>query len=187
VSRGPGKETRLLVEIIEDALNHGAGDLSPELDDLAIEYRRRAGGTLREAHGIIERRIDPAIELLEQDDWFPAKVTEHFVLNYKGQTPNHPRTDVEIARCVAGGGSPDSTYALHFCPKDDCVLVMKKGILNLDSGEKKIQHNLRRLAGVAGQGLLSVDAAETVFLEAGLPKRGDATQVLRIAAKAGAK
>jgi hypothetical protein len=33
MSRGVSKATRLLVQVIEDTLNHAAGDLTPLLDD----------------------------------------------------------------------------------------------------------------------------------------------------------
>lgn len=185
MSRGPSRQTRLVIEIIEDELNHAAGDLTPKLDDLAIEFRQRLGGRMRtrDAERCVARSLDPALRLLEEDGWFGTKVTEYYVEHY-AQTPSvHPPTDVEIIRCVAGAGTSLPTYAVHFCTTDNCVLWIETAIRNGRSGERKVARSIERMTGRAESGLLTPDAIARIAAQAGLSPRKDLNRAARVAAK----
>ncbi len=173
--------TRTLVEVFEDRLAHGTGDLSPALDDIAIDYRKRTGRTLRFAVAIVERRLDVVLALLEADGWFGTKVTSYYTATYKG---THPDTDADIARCVAGVAGPAwATHAIHFCTTDNCVLWMQRRIHSLDSGEKKVRRNVERMDGAVQSGLLTADGLTTIAVNSGTNGRRDIGRVHRLAVK----
>ena len=185
MSRGLSAQTKLVVEIIEEMLDHAAGDLTPQMDDIADVFRRRAGVRTREAESRVRASLTAAINVLADDGWYAVKVTDYYVENYRGGLGDakHPTTDVEIMRSVAGGGMTTATAAIHFCPSDDCVLFTAAFCMNAKSGERKIAKTVGRMQGMAEYGLLTTDGIETVAVHAGLSPRKDVTKALRIAGR----
>lgn len=188
MSRGLSAQTKLLIEILEDMLDNAAGDLTPLIDDISIEFRKRTGGRLSEAHGRVGKSLPAAIDRLADDGWYAVKVTDHYVEHYRGRVgeAKHPTTQAEILRSVAGGGMGTPTAAIHFCPGDDCVLfIMQAFCMNAKSGENKVVKTIKPMAGMADSGLLTSDGIATIAVSAGLQPRKDITKAQKIAARVG--
>ena len=185
MSRGLSAQTKLVVEIIEEMIDHAAGDLTPQMDDIADVFRRRTGMRTREAEARVRSSLNAAIDVLAEDGWFAVKVTDHYVETYRGRPGDekHPTTDVEIMRSVAGGGMTTVAAAIHFCPSDGCVLFMAAFCMNAKSGERKVAKTVGRMRGMAEYGLLTTDGIERVAVHAGLSPRKDVTKALRIAGR----
>lgn len=181
----PSKMTGLLVEVIQDRLGEfGVKDRTPLIDDIVEDYRKAANIRSVEAHRIVPRRLDRALRVFEDDGWYGTKATVHFVDRYKDAEPDHPLTDVEIMRSVAGGGSGLAVYAIHFCSADDCVLFMEARIRGFGVSEGLRREQMRRIGGVSEAGQLTPDAVETIARESDLTPGKDLRRVYRVAAKA---
>jgi hypothetical protein len=182
MGRGLSRETRALVDVIEGMLNHGAGDLTPELDDMAIGLRSAAvASSLAEAQMIVRTRLRAALKVLENDGWVWVKVTRHYIDRYKGRHPDHPTLDDEIDHCAAISASPT---AIHFCAHQgkDCILFVRGSIHGIASGEGATGATVERMRIAADTGLLSIDGVETIA--GAIPKHTTIGTVRRIAAAA---
>jgi len=180
MSRGLARTTLLIVDIFEAQLHSGTGDLTPELDEIAIALRKQTHLTLKEARTLIEARLTSVLNELAERSWTAVKVTEYYVQKYKGQTPNHPDLDAEIVRCVAGRGFPLPTHAIHFCLSGtDCILFIEASIHGLQSGSGANQATLTRMKVAAETGLLTANGVERIGTK--VPKQLTLGAVRRIA------
>lgn len=185
--RGPHPQTRVVVEILEEMRDHGAGDLTPRLDDIYIAFRERVGGGLDEAKARVRKSLDTALEWLARDGLYSVKVTDFYAEHYRGLPGDekHPKTQADIVRSVAGSSVGASTVAIHFCPTDNCVLFMQAFDHNARSGEQKVVKTVGRMSGMAEYGLLTSDGIASIATNAGLQPRKDISKAMRIAAGVG--
>jgi hypothetical protein len=157
------RETQLLVEAFLSLINHAAGDLTPEIDEIVVTMRNISTGVMGRKLGlpacqeIFENHLNPALDVLAtQHTWAAAKVTQYYLDVYKNKHPNHPITGVEIAACVAGRGYARKTAAIHFvAEQDDCVLFMTRQVHGMESGEGATNASITRMTAAAEVGQLS--------------------------------
>jgi hypothetical protein len=178
-------QTKLILEIIEGMIDHAAGNLTPELDDIATELRDEIGGRHSEALSRVNRSLTTVLDRLTEDGWYWAKVTDYYIGKYRDlpAAERHPVTQAEIIRCVAGGGRATAAAAIHFCPGDDCVLVMQKFLLDTNSGEKKVVKSVRKMQSMAEAGQLTPDGITRIAVQADLGPRKDVHRAHRIAGR----
>lgn len=159
--------TLVVVEAFESQLMHGTGDLTPELDEIAIILKRQAGLSLSQSRDVIDARLDIALRELTRRGWTSVKVTDYYLTKYKGQKPSHPDTDIDIARCVAGRGRGLLTSAVHFCLTGrDCILFIEASIHGLQSGRGATNSTLNRMRVAAETNTLSSDGVEKIAVGA---------------------
>lgn len=178
--------TAILVELILEALAGGAGNLDPQLDDLKIEYRRATGCTLDQARRAVAARLNDALwTLAERDRWIGVRVTEHYLTAYAHQLDDHPSTDEELRRCVAGTGGSAATRAIHFCTRrSDCLMAIWS-MVHSGTVERGVrERNVGRLTVAAENGQLSPEAVDRITTASGVVPGRDLRRVRRIAAGA---
>jgi len=187
--RGPSKQVQIIIDIFQEMLDRGAGDVDPLVDDIIDIYRR----TTHERSRVAEQRVKTSLattrEYLRRDGWYSTLCTEHYVTDYRGRgSERHPKTDIEIAKCVAGSRVGATTACIHFCPTDNCVLIMQSDIQNLKSSNGKETATARRMQDRAEDGVLTTDGITTIISKANLSDgKKEINKALRIAAKVGQK
>lgn len=168
MKRRPSEQTKVVIDIIEERVNRFAGDPTIPLDDIIVEFRTRVGGRLEEARRRVTASLPAALTILFEDGMYSVRVTEYY--------------QKDIIRSVALG-SFASTYALHFCPSDDCELFMQWFDTNASSGEGKVKATVEKMKAMASAGMLTPDGITKIATNASLGPRKDIRQVARIAAR----
>lgn len=184
MKRRPSEQTRVVVEIIEARVDMFAGDPTIPLDDIVVEFREKIGVSLDEAKHRVSQSLRAALCLLHEDGMFSTRVTEFYWMKRDTWGPHHhPQTQQDIVRSVAVSSGGAGTYALHFCPSDDCELFMQAFDHNARSGERKVAATVSRMRDMAEAGLLTPDGIAKVAANAGLHPRKDVMKVMRIASR----
>lgn len=185
MKRRPSEQTKVVVAIIEARVNMFAGEPTIPLDDIVVEFRAQIGGRLDEAKRRVSQSLPAALSLLHDDGMFSTRVTEYYWMKRDTWGPHHhPQTQQDIVRSVAVSSGGAGTYALHFCPSDDCELFMQAFDHNARSGERKVAVTVSRMRDMAEAGLLTPDGIAKVAANAGLQPRKDLTKAIRIAGHA---
>jgi hypothetical protein len=184
MKRRPSEQTKVVVAIIEARVSLFTGEPTIPLDDIVVEFRAQIGGRLDEAKRRVSQSLPSALRLLHDDGMFSTRVTEYYWTNRNAWGPHHhPVTQRDIVRSVAVSSGGAGTYALHFCPSDDCELFMQAFDHNATSGERKVAATVSKMRDMAEAGLLTPDGIAKVATNAGLQPRKDVTKVMRIAAR----
>ena len=181
MKRRPSEQTKAIVEIIEDHVGQlFQGDPTMLLDDVIVEFRKRMGGRLEESRRRVMASLPGALRILHEAGMFSTRVTEHYWAHRDSWPHRHPETQKDIVRSVAASSGGSGTYALHFCPDDDCVLFMQAFDHNARSGERKVAATVEKMRDMAEYGLLSPDGIAAVATNAGLQPRKDVRSVVRL-------
>jgi hypothetical protein len=176
--------TSVLIAAFERQLNHGAGDLTPELEEVAIDIRRVERVNMLEALRFVRVALDPALRAMTADGWSSVKVTQHYLDRYKGKHPSHPDTDVEIARAVAGRGRGQRTMAVHFCSEnEDCLLFVAARIHGYASGFGAIHAQDVQVKTAIETDSLSLDGVTAIARA--VPSGPELPKLKRLAARKG--
>ncbi len=165
-----------LAELIEEEfLNHGAGTLDVQIDDIIERYRAQLDKTisLYEASVVIHQRLKTALKYLwDVRGWHHVPATRFFFTTFANGKPRHlgdaETTEDEIVRSVAGiGGARGRTVGLHFFVGKDDFMFVWHNAHGTRNGYGKVRANVDRAVDLAGAGQLTIAAADAITARVG--------------------